>query len=145
MHRKARISRAARDRSALVMAMASARARRRLMPLVAQTKRADKCQVPQTRRSTGLDEATLSRRAVACQIGREHPGSATDVLMMSLRKRRICVAATVAVTALSGCGTSSSVAPARKQTIDLGWHEATGLPGNRLIVDVRRLVIRGDS
>jgi hypothetical protein len=56
-----------------------------------------------------------------------------------------CLVAVFAVTALSGCGTSSSVAPAPKQTIELAWHEAPGLPGNRLVVDVRRLVIRRDS
>ena len=55
------------------------------------------------------------------------------------------MAAALAVVTLSGCGTSSSVAPARKQTIELNWHEAPGPPGNRLIVNVQRLIIRRDG
>jgi hypothetical protein len=63
--------------------------------------------------------------------------------MKGLRSPSVFLTATLAVITLSGCGTSSSsVASPRKQTIELGWHEAPGPPGNRLIVDVQRLVIR---
>ena len=64
---------------------------------------------------------------------------------MSWLKRRVlagpgCLAA-LALPVLCGCASSSALAPARKQTVELDWHEAPGRPGNRLIVDVRRLVI----
>jgi hypothetical protein len=58
---------------------------------------------------------------------------------------RASLVAAAAVTVLTGCGSSSSVASARKQTIELSWHEAAGVPGNRLVVDVQRLVIERDG
>jgi hypothetical protein len=50
--------------------------------------------------------------------------------------------ALLAVLAAAGCGTSESPHPATDQTIALNWKEAAGPPGNRLIVDVRRFIVR---
>jgi hypothetical protein len=50
--------------------------------------------------------------------------------------------ASLAVLAVAGCGTAQSSQWAREQTIVLDWHEAPGVPGNRLIVGVRRFVVR---
>ena len=58
---------------------------------------------------------------------------------------RASLVAVAALTVLTGCGTSSSAESARKQTIELAWHETPGVPGNRLVVDVQRLVIRRDG
>jgi hypothetical protein len=41
-----------------------------------------------------------------------------------------------------GCGETSASSPALARTIALDWHELTGDPGARMIVDVRRLVVR---
>jgi hypothetical protein len=50
--------------------------------------------------------------------------------------------ASLAVLAAAGCGTAESSHLAPEQNIALDWHEAPGQPGNRLIVDVRRFVVR---
>ena len=50
--------------------------------------------------------------------------------------------ASLAVLAAAGCGTAESSHLAPEQTIALNWHEAPAQPGNRLIVDVRRFVVR---
>jgi hypothetical protein len=55
---------------------------------------------------------------------------------------RKCCLSTLVVLVAAGCGTASSSNPAGEQTIALNWHEAAGPPGNRLIVDVRRFVVR---
>lgn len=48
----------------------------------------------------------------------------------------------VLVVLAAGCGANSASSPARARTIALDWHELTGHPGARMIVDVRRLVVR---
>jgi hypothetical protein len=40
------------------------------------------------------------------------------------------------------CGATSTSRPAQARAIALDWHELTGHPGARMIVDVRRLVVR---
>jgi hypothetical protein len=58
---------------------------------------------------------------------------------------RTCWPATIVVLFTAGCGTASSSPQTREQTIVLHWHETAGQPGNRLIVDVDRLVVRRDG
>jgi hypothetical protein len=53
--------------------------------------------------------------------------------------------ASFAVLAVAGCGTAQSFHSAREQTIVLDWHEASGPPGNRLIVRARRFTVRRNS
>jgi hypothetical protein len=55
---------------------------------------------------------------------------------------RKCSLALLVALVATGCGTASSPPRAAEQTIALSWHEASGPPGNRLIVDVRRFVVR---
>jgi len=51
----------------------------------------------------------------------------------------------LALLAAAGCGTEQSSHWAQEQTTALDWHESRGPPGNRLIVDVRRFVVRSNG
>ncbi len=59
----------------------------------------------------------------------------------SVRKAGLATLAPLALT-VAGCGTAESSRPEPEQTVALNWHEAAGQPGNRLVVDVRRFVVR---
>jgi hypothetical protein len=58
---------------------------------------------------------------------------------------RKCSLALIVALVAAGCGPASLPPRAAEQTITLNWHEASGPPGNRLIVDVRRFVVRRDG
>ena len=59
-----------------------------------------------------------------------------------MTRRRAALACSLAVLASPACGSRSTSAPAQTRTITLGWHEETGAPGARFVVEVQRLIVR---
>jgi hypothetical protein len=115
--------------------------------------RAKDAEVPRPRVSPGTF-GRISRQveppSVVCQ--RTRPASLalwsarweTLFPMRASPVRKSCLAS-LAILAAVGCGTVESSHPAPEQTIALNWREAPGPPGNRLIVDVRRFVVRREG